>query len=211
MIAPWRRCDVFLFLPPVQPPTGGAAMGPMQPTHPTPAHLPTHSQSAGQIASGQTAVTHPAPSPVQHTGGSQPLPPQQQPPTSGTPQPHITYPTLAIQGQPPLQPSPHNPTSPQATIHPIPLPHYFNGSHMQGHMPSGLAQGHHAQASTGHGLHAGHMPQIVMMPQPGQLQHGGHQYQHGQFPAHIHSKSITRSHSQKVIDKYRMLTSTVSR
>ncbi|XP_060572072.1 ataxin-2-like protein isoform X3 [Ruditapes philippinarum] len=64
--------------------------------------------------SGASGQHHPAPSPV-HTNPTQPtMNPGQHPPPSGTPQPHQGgYPQNPLQGHPPLQPSPHNPTSPQ--------------------------------------------------------------------------------------------------
>ncbi len=118
----------------------------MAPHHqPTPPHT-TPSQAhinSGTVTGGHGTPGHPAPSPVQHhtpgagghpagpgqAGGSHPTHPGGQaggphPPSSGTPQPHLIYQHNAAaaaqmtqQGYPPLQPSPHTPTSPQ-TMYP---------------------------------------------------------------------------------------------
>ncbi len=120
------------------PPPGGAGQPHSHPapTHMAPHHQPTppHSQPSQHMNSqGAAGGGHPAPSPVQHqvTPGHPP-PPQQagqqvhthpgpgqgHPASSGTPQPHLIYQQHGVpmsqQGHPPLQPSPHTPTSPQS-------------------------------------------------------------------------------------------------
>ncbi len=99
-------------------------------------HTPPHSQASQHMNSQGGGGGHAAPSPVQHpvTPGHPP-PPQQgnqqlhshpgagqaHPATSGTPQPHVIYqhpvPMSQQGGHPPMQPSPHTPTSPQ-TMYP---------------------------------------------------------------------------------------------
>ncbi|CAE1277436.1 ATXN2_2L [Acanthosepion pharaonis] len=110
--------------------------GPMP--HPTPTHM-GHHPGGGHTQGNQINTQgsgHPAPSPVQTQGpSSQQSQHPQHPPSSGTPQPQppppINYQPMSIQGHPPLQGSPHNPTSPPS-VHPVSLPYPLPPhSHMQ--------------------------------------------------------------------------------
>ncbi|XP_052800469.1 ataxin-2-like protein isoform X2 [Mya arenaria] len=166
--------------------------GPM-PAHmaPHPQHLPhviPNSQQGQQMnpslpSGGGPHHQHPAPSPV-HTNPSQPgaVNPGQHPPSSGTPQPPQGYPGN-LQNHPPLQPSPHNQTSPQ-NMQNMPYPFTSHGGHqmqMQGHGAGGgqnfsapqqqqpgvptsttySVQGHQHHHSN---PHMQGQPQFVMMP-----------------------------------------------
>ena len=109
----------------IGPPPGPGGPNHAAPSHVAPHHHPAHSQPSHM---NSQPGGHPAPSPV-HQQMPNPAHQQQQthPPSSGTPQPHIIYPNpaaaaaqisqQAMPGHPPLQPSPHTPTSPQ-TIYP---------------------------------------------------------------------------------------------
>lgn len=150
--------------------------GPMP--HPTPTHM-SHHPGGGHSQGNQINTQgsgHPAQSPVQTQGpSSQQSQHPQHPPSSGTPQPPppMNYQPMGIQGHPPLQGSPHNPTSPPS-VHPVSLPYPLPPhSHMQAtgaqmSVPTG-AQGH-PQTSVTHSQMHSHSPhvnqQIVMMPQP---------------------------------------------
>lgn len=188
--------------------------GPMP--HPTPTHM-GHHPGGGHTQGNQINTQgsgHPAPSPVQTQGpSSQQSQHPQHPPSSGTPQPQppppINYQPMSIQGHPPLQGSPHNPTSPPS-VHPVSLPYPLPPhSHMQAtgaqmSVPTG-AQGH-PQTSVTHSQMHTHSPhvnqQIVMMPQPPPthphtpqhmqpqpVQHGHHFQGHPMPGSHVHAPS----------------------
>ena len=142
--------------------------------HPQPAHIGPHHGQQNQQPAG-----HPAPSPVQQIVTSS----QSHPPTSNTPQPHNPYQQMPIQGHPPLQPSPHNPASPQ-TVH-MPAVQYQFASHahplqMQGANNQVMSQTH-PPTSVANTIYSQHMqPQFVMMPNP----HSQHNQQSHQFQPH---------------------------
>eukprot|EP00918_Siedleckia_nematoides_P097765 GHVU01214148.1.p1 GENE.GHVU01214148.1~~GHVU01214148.1.p1 ORF type:complete len:950 (+),score=116.10 GHVU01214148.1:44-2893(+) len=178
-----------------------------QPAHITPHHHqanPPHSQPSHMTS--QTQGGHPSPSPVQHTPSQVAHPHQQHPPSSGTPQPQFIYHTNAgmpHSGQPanhpPLQPSPHTPTSPQ-TMHPPNMsytPVYtYTTQAMQANFQqqqSAPQQPHHTTVTHSqhhHSHNSPHVPQIVMMPQP-----QGHQMQ--PVPQHHQQLQATPAHLQQ--------------
>lgn len=178
-------------------------------SHPQPAHMGaphTNQHQQHQQHQQQQQQPHPAPSPVQqqHTGSNTQSHTQAPPPPSGTPQPqHVPYQQINIQGQPPLQPSPHNPTSPQ-TMHPISMPYHFqmaahNQQGNQQHFNNMNQQNPPPTTVGGHTLHSQHMqhhqPHLVMMPQPNpnqvQQQQHSHQFQghHMTGQGNVHGQS----------------------
>ncbi|KAL5016346.1 hypothetical protein ScPMuIL_005935 [Solemya velum] len=189
-----------MFMTPAGPGPVPAHMNPhpsQHMSHPTPAHMgppqvaqQQQNQQQNQMAH-QSVGQHPAPSPVQHTQ-AQMHPSQAPPPSSGTPQPHGFNPQMGQQGHPPLQPSPHNPTSPQGMPHHMSIPYQLaNHSHVQGNPQFTVQQTHqqtsHTMQSQGQNPHIHQpQPQFVMMPQPhhhGQVQHA-HLQQQPQFQGH---------------------------
>ncbi|XP_064612210.1 ataxin-2-like protein isoform X2 [Liolophura sinensis] len=177
--------------------------GPQHP--PTPAHISQHpgvghhgqpQHPGGGQMGPQSGGHHPAPSPVQHHGGpgSQP---GGHPPNSGTPQPHLIFPGpgMGQQSHPPLQASPHNPTSPSG-IHHLSMPAYAlnhppHGHSMQGAPPMSLPQSH-PPSSGPHMIHAHSHGGPMMIHHQGHSQmqgHGqmqpSHQYPGHQVPTHV--------------------------
>ncbi|XP_036370688.1 extensin [Octopus sinensis] len=180
--------------------------------HPTQTHMGHH--PGGGHSQGNQMNTqgsgHPAPSPVQTQGpSSQQGQHPQHPPSSGTPQPQppMNFQTMGIQGHPPLQGSPHNPTSPPS-VHPASLSYPITPhSHMQAtgaqiSVPAG-AQGHpqtsvtHSQMhSHSHNTHIPPQPLVMMPPtahphttqhmQPQQVQPGHHFQGHPMHGSHVH-------------------------
>ncbi|KAI0207435.1 hypothetical protein LSAT2_007904 [Lamellibrachia satsuma] len=175
-----------------------AQMGGPHHPHAIPAHMGgPHPQSHSQ-PSHMTGGNHPTPSPVQQQHGGPPQQVSHPPPSSGTPQPQpIIYQANPMQmsqppaGHPPLQPSPHTPTSPHNVYPPVSAmfatPQYPYNAPQQGMPPpQGLQppnMGHHQQP-----------PQYVMMqPHPPgqnqqqqQPQQQQQQQQHIQLQQHMH-------------------------
>lgn len=168
-----------------------------------------------------TGANHPAPSPVHHQQQPVHAHPGGHPPNAGTPQPAMVYQATAGpqmgQQHPPLQPSPHTPTSPQA-VHPVSFPYTFSSQPVniqQGATPyTSFAHTHSYTTATNahqyqqqqHNIHnatAQSQPQLVMMPHTThnpQYQQGappqmtGQPQQVGQFQAApAHMQGITRA------------------
>ena len=137
---------------------------------------------------------HPAPSPVhsnpnQQQQQQQPMNPGPHPQSSGTPQPPQGYSQPTLQNHPPLQPSPHNPTSPQTMQQ---MPYHSHAHHMSMQGSAGGQQFSVPQQTsmptpvTAH-THSQHMqPQFVMMPNVAPSAQLNHHHLHGnQFQNHI--------------------------
>ena len=188
------------------------------PAHVTPHHQPTpphsHSQSTSHMNSQNQPNGPPTPGPVQHAP-----PPQHQghpgqahghPPSSQTPQPHGSHliyqqQMSQPQGHPPLQPSPHTPTSPQ-NIYATPMSYattysYAGQTGMQG-LPNMTFTHTAPQSTVTHAQHqqhqhVAHQPQFVMMQNPAvhaaaaanPMQHA----HHGQVP---HGATVQNPHLQ---------------
>lgn len=200
--------QVYSMMTPPQPGPMPAHMGPHM-THPN--HMSHMGMSSGPQTSQHNQppsvaghhAHHPAPSPVHTNSNQQPINPGQHPPSSGTPQPPPGYPQ-SLQAHPPLQPSPHNQTSPQ-TMQQMPYAAY-NTQHA--HQLQQLSQ-QQQQSQTGSGqpmsmaqssvptsvtyslqTHSHNMqPQYVMMPPHGGQMHqphlqSSHQFHSHQMPGH---------------------------
>jgi len=181
------------------PPSGAGAAGSSQqapqshsvPSHMAPHHhaTPPHSQT-NHISQGATSVGHHNPSPVPQHNPANHLPLQQQghhQPNSATPQPqHIVYqhggqhnPQQGGPGHPPLQPSPHTPTSPQNIY---PSMQYSQPYSIQPHMSYNTsAAPQQAIYTVTHSHHHQHPQLGVMQQQPAQ-QHNMHQNNPGVNP-----------------------------